>query len=388
MDRFAVSHFSDRALLHDLKSLVAHDRRTTAVLLTRIAEVEERQLYRQAAYDSMFAYCLHELHFSEDAAYRHLNAARVARRFPAVLVALAEGRLHVRAVLMLARHLTSGNADQLVAAATYKTRAEIEILLAQRFPRRDLPERLQVVPSPPAPTPVTMQPAPERVGQLAPERVEAMIPNPSASRPAPQLAPERVDAPAPRPRVTPLAPERFGLQVTLDQETYDLLQQARALMGHPNPAGEIVPVLKSALQLFVGHLEKRKFAATARPGHARPSASARHIPAAVKRAVWERDGGRCTFTSDGGQRCPARRMLEFDHREPVARGGEATAENLRLVCRSHNQHAAERTFGAAFMERKREAAKAERGRAAQRAGRRGGGPDALPRRCHAAAPRP
>jgi 5-methylcytosine-specific restriction endonuclease McrA len=81
-------------------------------------------------------------------------------------------------------------------------------------------------------------------------------------------------------------------------------------------------------------------------------------------------------------------MLEFDHREPVARGGEATAENLRLVCRSHNQHAAERTFGAAFMERKREAAKAERGRAAQRAGRRGGGPDALPRRCHAAAPRP
>jgi len=221
MDRFAVSHFSDRALLHDLKSLIAHDRRATAVLLTRIAEVDERQLYRQAGYDSMFAYCLHELHFSEDAAYRHINAARVSRRFPAVLVALAEGRLHLRAVLMLSRHLTSGNADELVAAATHKTRAEIELLLVQRFPRPDLPQRLQPIPLSPVPTPVTTPPAPALVGelaperveatipdssvpqpapQLAPERVEAMIPDPGTSRPAPQLAPERVEAPAPRPR--------------------------------------------------------------------------------------------------------------------------------------------------------------------------------------------
>jgi len=53
----------------------------------------------------------------------------------------------------------------------------------------------------------------------------------------------------------------------------------------------------------------------------------------------------------------------FDHRGPVARGGEATAENLRLVCRAHNQHGAERSFGAGFMERKREAARAAGGRA-------------------------
>src|SRR5256885_9221208 len=81
MDPFTVSHFSDRALLHDLKALVAQDRKTTAVLLTRIAEVEERKLYRQAGYDSMFACCLHELHFSEDAA---LPAHHGGARRPAV----------------------------------------------------------------------------------------------------------------------------------------------------------------------------------------------------------------------------------------------------------------------------------------------------------------
>ena len=353
MDPFTVSHFSDRALLHDLKALVAQDRKTPAVLLTRIAEVEERKLYRQAGYDSMFACCLYELHFSEDAAYRHITAARVARRFPGVLVALAEGRLHMRAVLMLARHLTSGNADELVAAATHKTRAEIELLLAQRFPRPDLPQRLQAVPSPAVLALVATPSAPEPAGELAPGRVEAMIPNLSVTQLKSQLAPERVEAEAPRPRVTPLAPERFGLQVTLDQETYDLLQQARALMSHQNPAGDIASVLKRALELLVGRLEKRKFAATTRPGKARRTASDRHIPAAVKRAVRERDGGRCTFVSESGRRCQAPALIEFEHENPVARGGDATVENVRLLCRAHNQLAAECAFGAAFMERKR-----------------------------------
>jgi 5-methylcytosine-specific restriction endonuclease McrA len=45
--------------------------------------------------------------------------------------------------------------------------------------------------------------------------------------------------------------------------------------------------------------------------------------------------------------------LEFDHIDPVACGGESTKANLRLLCRAHNQHAAERAFGAEFMERKR-----------------------------------
>jgi hypothetical protein len=73
----------------------------------------------------------------------------------------------------------------------------------------------------------------------------------------------------------------------------------------------------------------------------------------VKRTVWERDGGRCTFVSESGRRCEERAWLEYDHAEPVARGGQATAENLRLLCRAHNQHAAERTFGAEFMSDKR-----------------------------------
>src|SRR5206468_4997644 len=93
----------------------------------------------------------------------------------------------------------------------------------------------------------------------------------------------------------------------------------------------------------------------------------RHVPAHVKRAVWERDGGQCTFTSDTGRRCPARNRLEFDHADPVARGGTATVQRMRLRCRAHNQYAAECTFGAGFMSEKRREAQLAPGRVEARA---------------------
>ena len=45
--------------------------------------------------------------------------------------------------------------------------------------------------------------------------------------------------------------------------------------------------------------------------------------------------------------------LEFDHIIPMAKGGKTRVDNLRLLCRAHNQHAADQAFGQAFMDRKR-----------------------------------
>lgn len=61
--------------------------------------------------------------------------------------------------------------------------------------------------------------------------------------------------------------------------------------------------------------------------------------------------------SDAGRRCEARERVEYDHVVPVARGGEATVEGVRLLCRAHNQLEAERVYGAGFMGERREAAR-------------------------------
>jgi len=334
VNTYSLGHLADGTLKRDLAAHVASERTATAVVLAHIAEFDARRLYVPAGYPSMFAYCVGELHLSEEAAFKRIHAARAARRFPAIFSAVAEGRLHLSAVILLAPHLTAETGGELLAAAEHKTKVEIEQLLANRFPRPDLPTRLEPLPS-----------RLSTAGQHAPGRVELSVPAPIE--------------PLPPPRVTPLAPERFALQFTMSQSTHDKLRHAQALLGHQVASGDIAEVFDRALDALIVQLEKRKLGATSRPpsGQRRTCTNPRYIPAQVRRAVWAGDGGRCTFVGQNGHRCEARSRLEFDHIREVARGGEATATNIRLRCRAHNQYEAERTFGAEFMRHKREEAR-------------------------------
>jgi hypothetical protein len=215
VSRYALSHLSDAALSQDLSTLVARERTATAELLAHIAEVDDRRLYLPAGHPSMCSYGVHELLCSEDAAYKRIQAARAARRFPALFPALAEGWLHLSAVVLLAPHLTAENVEELLLAAALKTKAGIETLPAARFPRPDLPQRIEALAAP-APTGGLLSPGP--------------------SLPDPQLAPRRMEAPG-RSRVGPRSAGRFGLQLTLGRSAHEKLCYAQALLGHPSPAG-------------------------------------------------------------------------------------------------------------------------------------------------------
>jgi hypothetical protein len=134
----SLSHLSDTALLHDLKALIAQERITITDVLAHIAEVDARKLYAPAGYSSMFVYCVDALHLSEDAASKRIQAARAGRRFPVLFSAMAEGRLHMTAVCLLAPHLTPETVDELIEEASHRRKSEIEDLLAARY---DLPPR-------------------------------------------------------------------------------------------------------------------------------------------------------------------------------------------------------------------------------------------------------
>ena len=349
MRAYSLTHLGDAVLTRELAAVVAHERTATAAVLAHLAEFDARRLYLPAGYPSMVAYCVYELHLSEDSAYKRIHAARAARQFPALYTAVAEGRLHLTGAGLLAPHLTAENADELLAAAAYRTKAEIELLLARRFPRSELLALVQ--PLPPCGPPPDQALAPAQVGADEPPEHAGLLTG--------ELAPAQVEAAEPRAKVVPLAPQRFALQFTIGQETYDRLQYAQALLSHVVPAGELAEVFDRALRALIPQLERQTFAGTGRPrpDRPRPTANPRSIPAPVQRAVWQRDGGQCTFVGTTGQRCPARRFLQFDHILPVARGGPATVDNLRIRCASHNALEADRTFGAEFMAGKREEAR-------------------------------
>ena len=113
MSVYSLSHLSDHDLLRGLASHVAGERSETAMALAHIVEVDARRLYVPAGFPSMFLYCVHELHFSEEAARKRIHAARTARQFPAIFPALADGRLHFTAVVLLAPRLTEALAEHI-----------------------------------------------------------------------------------------------------------------------------------------------------------------------------------------------------------------------------------------------------------------------------------
>jgi hypothetical protein len=414
MHTYALTHLSDASLLADLAALVTKDREATAVLLAHLAEVDARRLFLPAACTSMHVYCTRVLHFSDDAAYKRIRAARAAYRFPALFEAIADGRLHLSGIGLLAAYFTDDNIDELIVAATHRSKADIEVLVASLAPKSDVPTRIRalparaateptsaLVPDPQlgAPTQLALSAevanvgtdgaqlelgpiaAPSQLGDTAQvDRDAASLTNSQAA----ELAPGPVAMPAARPdaaaqqliarqvganakppttKTKPLAPGRFVFQVTIDQATRDKLERAQALSRHRNPSGDLAVVFGMALDALNEKLEREKFAATSRARAKRArkeNADPHYVPNNVKREVHARDGEQCTFVSDSGERCTARAFLELDHCTPVALGGKPTTDEMRILCRAHNQYEAERLLGADFVRAMRDAAKRSR----------------------------
>jgi len=363
MSRRSLSHLSRQALLSGLDEAESRQRSGDADVLAHLGEVGYRRLYAQLGYSSLYNWCVHARHYSEDVAVKRIRAARAARRFPVILDMLADGRLHLTAIALLSQRLTAGNAQELLAASVHRSKREIERMLAARFPQADVPTVVQPMPaasSLPAPGPVNIWAADRAEGPDAaspsaagPPPVESATASPPASAAA--AAPASVQTPPSPPaysRVTPLSPGRSSVQFTMDEAMEADLLRAQELLGPQADDDRVRAVFRRALRDLVQTLEKRKCAATERP-QAR-DANGKKTRAQVKREVRERDGDRCTWVGEDGRRCEERKHLQFDHIDPKGKGGGWTTENVRLLCPAHNQLAAEQAYGEGFMHRIRQ----------------------------------
>ncbi len=463
----ALRRLESDELLRQLARVHAQARVNLAEVLIHIIEVQRRKLWRAAGRSSMYKYCVQVLRMSESEAFRRVRAAFLGQRFPILLEALADGRLHLTAVVHLKPYLRGDNVHALVAAASHRSRKEIELMLAERFPKPEAPTVMRALVSAMATDssascpdnvmklalapvdPTDSVKSGESMGPLRAEggcesaqaelisaaatqltsQIVAQLGERASSDGLPDLATETVhravtqalvhavtsdptvsEAAELRSKLTPLSPGRHCWQFTVDQESQDLMDEALTFVSPGSQAPQLV--LKQALLAFVEERRKQKYAQTSRPRaqragegesrtdavtdaateqasiHMEPRSSnhehsanareperhesaspaprtdtgaprSRHIPAHVKRAVYARDGGRCTFMSADGTRCDERRDLQFDHRRPFACGGEATLDNTRLLCAPHNQLEAERAFGEAHVRERIQAARSK-----------------------------
>ena len=156
--------------------------------------------------------------------------------------------------------------------------------------------------------------------------------------------------------VVPVAQDTYRLQLSISREFREEVREAQDLLRHRLPDGDLATIFRTALALLVAEIKKERFA-VGRKARRTPIGSvgtdSRHVPDAMRRAVYERDGGRCTFVDVRGRRCEETGKLEIDHVDGFARTHRHDVGALRLLCRAHNQHAAEQMYGRAFMERAR-----------------------------------
>ncbi len=274
---------------------------------------------------------------------------------------LADGRLHLTAIAKLAPHLTVENREALLKRAAHKSKREIDELVAELAPRPDAPAVMRRLPERRAQTLRRRPSRSVRAEWRQPshsvwtELTSSLEPRPAAiATPEPGLRPDGVVAsaavgPARPAVVAPLAPGRYKVQFTASAELHDKLERLRALMRSSVPDGDLTAIIEQAVTEKLERLESRRFARTRAPRKARAeidtSPRTRQIPAAVKRAVYERDEGRCHYVDEQGRRCAARERLEFHHRHPFGQGGDHCVENVVLACRSHNAYLAEIDYG-------------------------------------------
>ncbi len=302
MNESQIASMANDELLLATQELARRSCEVEADLLLHLAEIDDRHLYLGRSCPSMYEFCIRELGFSEGAAYNRIFVARAARRFPALVDALRSGRVHLSGLRLLAPHLTTENQEQLLARAAGRTKREIAEIVASMAPWV-----------------------------------------------SPCIAAWRMGLPA----IVPIADDRWRVQFCASREFRDEILEAQDLARHRIPDGDLGQIFRQAIQMYVAHLKKERFAVGRKPKRSAQSndeAGSRHIPDAMKRVAYERDGGRCAFVDERGVRCEATGWLEFDHEDGFARTGEHDVDAIRLLCRAHNQYVAEKMYGRAFMD--------------------------------------
>jgi hypothetical protein len=332
----SLTRLSDGELLARVKSLVARERDATAQLVAHLAELDTRDVYLREGYGSLHVYCRDALGLSDGEAYNRIEVARAARRFPVILEMLAAGAVNLTAVRLLAPHLTPANHRDVLASARGKTKPEIEKIVVRLSPRPDVPPSVRRLPA------LRLEASPPAEALVAP--VAPAIARPP--QPLPEMAVTGAPLPVPRAAVTPLSPDRYKLQLTIGGDTLEKLRLAKDMLSHAIPSGDDAALLDRALTALLVDLAKKKFADARKPRRARPTKQGARAPsAAIKRAVWVPDLGRCAFIGATGHRCNERRFVEFHHVDPHVLGGEASVDKIELRCRHHNDYEGRLYFG-------------------------------------------
>lgn len=308
-----LKHLSDESLLHETRTCVNQEREMTVRVLHHLREVERRRLFASLGYASLFEYVTGELGYCAASACRRIDAMRLLKQMPELEEKIQEGKLTLTSVakaqaFFKKEGFTLEAKKELMESLESKSTREVEKELLRR-----------------------------------------------SHQPEVHL----------KERVRPVTPHLSEVRFYASEELLQDLEKLKGLLAHAHPqmsTADLISVLakRGLKELDPGQRQVRAKKVVAAPKESArqekgsgetPRPTSRYIPRPLMRAVWKRDQSQCTWRDPKTEkRCTSRYRLQLDHKHPHALGGEATLENLRLLCFQHNQWEAERWFGKEFMQ--------------------------------------
>ena len=305
MELPTLSHIPDEELKIKLKSLRQNEREAIAEMVLYLSEIDRRGSFRDMGYSSLFVYCTEGLGYSAAGAHRRVQAARILKELPQVYEKLRLGVLTLCTVAEVSRVKEPEVWVELLQVSEGKGKDEVRSLVLKHLPAEKV--KASTV----------------EVKRVVLDR-DPLFSAPASSDPS-----------------TPQTEERYTIKLEVEPGFMKLYEEALSILGGP-----MVEVFRKALQCFCDkrspiRREKRREVRDSKP----PVSKNRTIPIPVRDKIFLRDGSRCTYVAPDGTRCKETHRLEIDHIRPFGMGGGNEIQNLRLLCRSHNQLMAERVYG-------------------------------------------
>jgi HNH endonuclease len=300
--------------LHEnLLSKVKTERKITLEILALISEAERLKVFRDMGYSTMHSYLTQGLGYSAAAASRRLAASKVYAQHPEISESVKSGELNISQ--MASAHTAFGQAARDNAPISHNEQKEILESLAQKTSFES----------------------------------EKFLQNkiPSYEKPVPKITPKK---------------DKVVVQMEFSYEEYQEVESLVAEYSHKAGSTKLEEVIK----YFARKTKQKRENAKAKSHNNSPecpkgdhaidnSAQEKapnvfplrkkirsHIPLSLQRLVFKRAGYTCQFVSKiTDKKCCETKFLEIDHLIPVAKGGGNSFENLRVLCRNHNQLASE-----------------------------------------------
>jgi len=317
-----------------------------AKLIAHLAEMSARKTALKLGYKSLYHYCINGLNLSEGAVPARIHVANVSRRFPQLLVALAESRISLTVAALLAPHLTEENVDDALSDCAGKTRREVEEYVVLFRPK-----------------PVFEPSIRKRPAHLAPAGPGRSTPSPSPSTPQPPT----VQTTRHSPNILQAArAEIYNFRFSGGREFKDKFERLAEVLGVGNAQKNMAEIIEKALDIALEKkdpkkkLERRIKRQRCAKTKSRSNevvkksepAKSRYVASEVSERVHERGAYQCVFRGLDGTRCTARTALQIDHADPYGIFQNNDESVLRILCASHNLLEAERVYGADFIRRK------------------------------------